>query len=73
MGDCGMKKVENLLEYRIELTARERDTIIAALRRWQDHLTDTEPDYEGLLAIAEDFGPALDVTEIDTLCERINK
>lgn len=57
------------------LSPRERDTVLAALRCWQDVFTYGAPrDLEGLKDIAsnnEQHAP-LDLDEIDALCERIN-
>jgi hypothetical protein len=54
-----------------KLTDSERDTIIAALRFWQEKGS-VDVCSQGILEIAEDHGPALDDDAIDTLCERIN-
>lgn len=55
------------------LFARELDTILAALRYWQDrnqpNRAERDADRE---AIATEHGPALDAEEIDSLCERLN-
>ena len=53
----------------LELSYRERDTIIAALRCWQNVLDGRTPDKADLLTIAADGGTALSADEIDTLIE----
>ena len=57
----------------LHLTARERDTIIAALRCWQHVLTATVPDFNGLreIAVNDRKGPSAHMTssEIDKLIE----
>jgi len=54
-----------------EITSRERDTILAALRHWQNtmHLASAE-----IRDIADngEIDSALDVNEINELCEYIN-
>lgn len=57
---------------RIALTAREFDTVIAALRLWQmpsAHIADGTGE---LADMAEENGEALTNAEIDALVERIN-
>ena len=55
------------------ITARERDTIIAALRCWQHVLTATVPDFNGLREIAgnDRKGPSAHMisSAIDALIE----
>lgn len=51
---------------------RELATILAALRLWQGHLTNTLGLPAALIDIAQDAGPMLEVGEIDELCERVN-
>ena len=51
---------------------RELATILAALRMWQGHLTNTLGLPAALVDIAQDAGPMLCADEIDELCERIN-
>ncbi|MGU3536489.1 hypothetical protein [Methylobacterium sp. A54F] len=60
----------------VSITARERDTVIAALRyyqfyRMQGHPFDPRQDHL-IDAIAGETGDALDVTEIDDLCAGLN-
>jgi hypothetical protein len=59
---------------RIALTAREFDTVLAALRLWQRHVLDLPLSSEAwvLDALAKERGPHLSADEIDTLCERLN-
>jgi hypothetical protein len=54
----------------VKLTHAERDTILAALRRWQSYPAAREADL-----IATDGGKhkALDNAEIERLCKRITK
>jgi hypothetical protein len=54
----------------IRLTNAERDTILAALRRWQSYPAAREAD-----SIATNAGKhrPLDNTEIERLCERMTK
>jgi hypothetical protein len=54
----------------VKLTHAERDTILAALRRWQSYPAAREADL-----IATDGGKhkPLDNTEIERLCKRITK
>src|ERR1700751_4684169 len=54
----------------VKLTHAERDTILAALRRWQSYPAAREADL-----IATDGGKhrPLDNTEIERLCKRISK
>ena len=58
----------------IRVTARERNTILAALRLWKDDLIGESPDDAMLEDIASDGGRHDKLTDedIDTLCERIN-
>lgn len=60
---------------RLALTAREYDTILAALRYWQ--IRDEEPHdqlFEELRQeIAAYRGKPLDALAIDALCERMNE
>ncbi|MGV7031157.1 hypothetical protein [Methylobacterium symbioticum] len=58
------------------VTARERDTLLAALRyyqfyRMQGHPFDPRQDHL-IDAIASHTGEALDLTEIDDLCAGLN-
>ncbi|CAM3836759.1 hypothetical protein VRRI112168_02455 [Vreelandella rituensis] len=54
-----------------DMTDREFDTILAALRLFQATPTENMPD--AILAIAQDSGASmLDDDEIDALCERLN-
>lgn len=60
----------------ITVTARERDTLLAALRyyqfyRMQGHPYDPRQDYL-IDIIAASTGEALDLTEIDDLCAGLN-
>ncbi|GEO98992.1 hypothetical protein [Methylobacterium haplocladii] len=60
----------------ITVTARERDTLLAALRyyqfyRMQGHPFDPQQDHL-IDIIAETAGDALDVAEIDDLCAGLN-
>ena len=56
-----------------QLTSRDADTIIAALRLWQHHITGTKPDFEGLEEIATNErngdDAMLTADEIDKLIE----
>ena len=63
----GQKQVRQVI---IRLTNAERDTILAALRRWQSYPAAREADL-----IATDGGKhkSLDNTEIERLCKRITK
>ena len=54
-----------------EITPRERDTILAALRHWQNTMHKADPEIRDI-ADNENPGSALDVNEIDELCEHIN-
>lgn len=59
--------------YRI--SAEERDTILAALRVYQQVYDQTGGDLPNdILAIATNGGPhePIDLESVDTLCERIN-
>lgn len=58
----------------LELTERERATILAALREWQGILAGKEPAEEDVNAIASDGGrfEPLTPAEIDDLCEHFN-
>lgn len=54
------------------VTAREFDTIVAALRLWQQDSAHIA-DQDGMLAdISEEHGDALSKQEIDNLIERVN-
>ncbi|MER2264400.1 hypothetical protein [Methylobacterium oxalidis] len=60
----------------ITVTARERDTVLAALRyyqfyRMQGHPFDPRQDHL-IDSIASENGDALDLTEIDDLCAGLN-
>jgi hypothetical protein len=59
----------------VRVSAREYDTIIAALRMWQSDVTDEMTDDEGIPAdfaeIALEHGNALTSEEIDALIERV--
>ncbi len=60
----------------ITVTARERDTLLAALRyyqfyRMQGHPFDPQQDHL-IDTIAQTTGNALDVVEIDDLCAGLN-
>ena len=55
----------------IEVTVRERDVILAALRLWQTAVVENLPS--DILLIAENNGERLSDEAIDALCERINK
>ncbi|HYT93501.1 MAG TPA: hypothetical protein VEL76_32585 [Gemmataceae bacterium] len=58
----------------MNLSDRERATVLAALREWQGILTGNEPAEEAIDAIASDGGrfAPLTVKEVDELCERLN-
>jgi hypothetical protein len=60
---------------RMEVTEREYDTILAALRMWQADVTDTMTEDEGIPAdfadIALEHGDALTSAEIDALIDRV--
>lgn len=58
----------------IQISPEERDTILAALRLWQDDITGTSNDGAMLEDIATNGGEheALGEEAIDALCERIN-
>ena len=60
----------------IEVSQRELDTIIAALRMWQADVTDNMTKGEGIPVdfadIALEHGNALTSAAIDRLIERIN-
>lgn len=55
-------------------TSRERNTILAALRLWQDFQRQQVPNWPQLNAIAtnESRESPMLAPEIDALCERIN-
>lgn len=54
------------------MSARETETIIAALRFWQlRHLPPTPEDTRRLDMAACRAGPSLDHEEIDALCNRL--
>lgn len=57
----------------INVSDREFHTILAALRHWESEI-DGDIEYKGLLDIASNGGDveALEIEEIDDLCERIN-
>ncbi|KAB1075594.1 hypothetical protein [Methylobacterium planeticum] len=60
----------------ITVTARERDTVLAALRyyqfyRMQGHPFDPRQDHL-IDAIANETGEALDLAEVDDLCAGLN-
>lgn len=61
----------------LEVSARELDTIIAALRMWQADVTDTMTATEGIPVdfadIALEHGNALNSSAIDRLVRRINR
>ena len=68
--------------YAVQLHARERNTILAALRFWQAHRSSKEArcdivenDHESFDDIARDGGRGgeLNQLEIDVLCEQINR
>ena len=52
----------------------ERDTILAALRTWQNHIANVEDTDSDLWKIATDDGEHAAMTheEINELCERLN-
>jgi hypothetical protein len=56
------------------MTTQERDTILAALRYWQNRGSPFQP-MEDLEDIATNFHtrPELTVDEIDELCERLER
>jgi hypothetical protein len=54
----------------ITLSDRELDTVLAALRNWQDENTESLPVV--LIENASEHGEPLTNDEIDELCERIN-
>jgi hypothetical protein len=55
------------------MTDRERDTVLAALRLWQDGLNSWASDHDGLREIANgNHQRPLTSTEIDALCDRFN-
>lgn len=55
----------------LELTERERDTIIAALRYWQ-RSDSAETEAESAIATNGGERDSLQVNEIDALLERLN-
>lgn len=55
----------------INLTDRERDTVLAALRYWQ-RSDSAETENESMIATRDGEQDALQADEIDDLCERIN-
>jgi hypothetical protein len=55
---------------KVSLTQQEIDTIIAALRHWQNHL-EQESISHALMCIASENGDPLSVNEIDGLVEKI--
>lgn len=54
------------------LTAAERDTILAALYAWRERACLTESDRKKAREIATAHGPAMDFQAIDRLCERLS-
>ena len=54
-----------------DITTTQRDTILAALRYWQNRGSAHQP-MEELEAIAGEHGAALDADAIDALCEALN-
>lgn len=56
------------------LTARQRDTILAALRERQDIMSGNATDVDAIDEIATNGGKhrALSRAEIDALCQRLN-
>ncbi|HXN71501.1 MAG TPA: hypothetical protein VN861_02995 [Candidatus Acidoferrales bacterium] len=60
-----------------DVSEREFDTIIAALRMWQADVTDDMTDNEGVPVdfadIALEHGNALTSTAIDRLIQRVNR
>jgi hypothetical protein len=60
----------------MELTKRQRDTVIAALRYWQAEVTDEMTETEGIpidfADIALEHGNALTSEEIDKLVYKFN-
>lgn len=57
---------------RLEITQQEADTLLAALRLYQDRATGDSPG-DDYLDIAASNGEPLDVYEgIDALCDKIN-
>lgn len=54
----------------LDLSTRERDTILAALRYWQREGWRSEGHEHD---IASENGDPLDSSEINDLCERINQ
>lgn len=62
----------------LNLTPRERDTLLAALRWWQKRPVDPTdpkafPAIEIESVIACEHGKALTNQEIDALCDRLNR
>jgi hypothetical protein len=57
-----------------EFTPREWDTVLAALRLWQqdNDAVETHDVHGELLELAREHGEPLDNVEVDKLCERIN-
>lgn len=62
---------------KIEITERERDTILAALRNWQETILANHFIPTRLYDIAKNDrvgdDAMLTIDEIDELCERVNK
>jgi hypothetical protein len=54
----------------VKLTCAERDTILAALRRWQSYPAAREAD---AIATGEGKHRPLDNAEIERICKRITK
>jgi len=70
------KRPRNLAVYSFTVTAREWDTIIAALRLWQSmlpHNSVPDPDQlEWMQALAKEHGAPLNSSEIDKLVYDLN-
>jgi hypothetical protein len=75
--DCEQEWKEQTAASRViraEFTPREWDTVLAALRLWQqdNDAVETHEIHGELLELAREHGKPLDNVEIDTLIERIN-
>jgi hypothetical protein len=57
---------------KINVSSRELDTILAALRLWQRESAHIADGDGGILEIAEEHGDSLTNADVNELCERLN-
>jgi hypothetical protein len=76
LGDDVLPEEEPDMPIALQVTAQQRDMILAALRLWTEVVNDgAEYITPGLLDIATNGGKhaLMDVNEIDNLCEALNR